>query len=891
MLDLYGSSPAAASVILRDGIYSSPVSATPGQAPNLLLQPPTTEEVGSYFSLINPLKYSQPHQPIPSPFSPPLSGLTITAYSAGHSLGGTIWHIQHGLESIVYASDWNLGRENFFPGAAWLSSGDGGEVLEALHRPTALVCSSRGVERTQALARKDRDARIISLIRETIAQGGKVLVPTDSAARVLELAFILNSTWRENIDGPHADTYRNARIYMASKSSSAMVRYLQSMLEWMDDGVVRNAEAAMTKGEGHGGGVNPLDWSFVKQIEKRSQVERALSRSKPCVMLASDASLEWGFSIQALQALAADSRNLVILPEDVSQTEPERKGIARQLWNFYQTQPGHESAQSGAKVVNTSGLTIDLLEATTEPLTADENSLYQQYLARQRQIHSTLQSSNALTNDDATADLADDTASESSSSSSEDEEGDIEHQGRAFNVSAQLTSSKRKVNVGLTDAELGVNVLLRGKNVHDYDVRNRRGREKMFPFVAVRKRGDDFGEVIKPEEYLRAEERDEVEGVDMRDGEAGVAKQSDAVGQKRKWDEAATAAGQKGRKEKAQNKKAKLETRREPDDIDALIARATGEDGTSGAAAALNGEAEESDSESDESEYEPEDSASEGPQKLVFTTHSLKLDLRIAYVDFSGLYRLTDLQGLIGRINPRKLIITAGNASETNLLAETCKAVENGSAVGEIFTPMTGEAVDASVDTNAWTVKLSRQLVRRLNWKELGTDKPSIAAVSGMLGTEPVEDVAKASEDEGAKKKLKLGKESQQTSKDLASSATSTAMPLLDLLNTAQSTAHQHRAAAQPVHVGDLRLAEIRHAVQSQGHTAEFRGGGTLLVDGTVVVRKSQMTGGIEVEAASSGLSLPQWRTMRRDGRAETEGTFYAVKRAIYERLAVVAGA
>ena len=265
--DMYASGPLTASLVPNEGILSSPVSSEGLGTPNLLLQSPTSEEIASYFASINPLKYSQPHQPLPSPFSPPLSGLTITAYSAGHTLGGTIWHIQHGLESIVYASDWSLGKENLLPGAAWL--GAGGDVLEPLYRPTALVCSSRGVERPEALARKERDSRVISLIRETIAQGGKVLVPTDSAARVLELAFILNTTWRENIDGPHADTYKNARIYMATKNSSTTVRYLQSMLEWMDDGVVRNAEAAMTQG---GQGNGPLDWDFVRQIERKSQV-------------------------------------------------------------------------------------------------------------------------------------------------------------------------------------------------------------------------------------------------------------------------------------------------------------------------------------------------------------------------------------------------------------------------------------------------------------------------------------------------------------------------------------------------------------------------------------------------------------------------------------------
>lgn len=53
----------------------------------------------------------------------------------------------------------------------------------------------------------------------------------------------------------------------------------------------------------------------------------------------------------------------------------------------------------------------------------------------------------------------------------------------------------------------------------------------MFLYVAPRKKGDDFGEYIRPEEYLRAEEREEV---DMQQ------RRSDSqmkLGQKRRWDE------------------------------------------------------------------------------------------------------------------------------------------------------------------------------------------------------------------------------------------------------------------------------------------------------------------------------------------------------------------
>jgi cleavage and polyadenylation specificity factor subunit 2 len=859
LADVYASSPLAASIIPIGAV--APSALPQHSAPNLLLSPPTADDITAYFSAIHPLKYSQPHQPIPSTFSPPLGNLTITAYSAGHTPGGTIWHIQHSLESIVYAADWNQGRENLLSGAAWLSGG--AEITESLRRPTALVCSSKGAEKTDTLSRKKRDEMLISLIRETIAQGGKVLIPTDSSARVLELAFILNHTWRENLSGPHADTYRNAKIYMASKTSSSTVRQIQSMLEWMDDTIIRDAEAAMNKGGGDEKVSNLLEWRHIKQIERKSQFDRALRRSSPCIMLASDASLEWGFSRQALEQLAGDSRNLVILTETVSGGKGAYSSLAQQLSDVWRSN-SQSVSQTGAKVISTDGCSVQLRDATMETLTSEEDMLYQQYTARQRQIHSNLQGE-STTNDTATAEIAEEQADESSDD--EDEDEDPEHQGRALNLSAQMTQSNKRKG-GVSDAELGINVLLRSKNVHDFDVRNKRGREKVFPFISRRPKHDDYGDVIKPEDFLRAEEREQADGADMKDG----IKQEDApVGQKRKWDEVAnTSASTKGKKDRKQEpaKKAKVESR-EPDDIDAIIAKATGVGGEAGATS------EGSDSESD---YEPDDHDREAPRKVMFSTRTLTLQLRIAHLDFAGLHEKRDLQMLIPLIRPRKLILISGDIAETRTLADECRQLlsDGGDQIADVFAPIIGETVDASVDTNAWSVKLSRQLIKKLVWqnvKGLG-----VVAITGRLDAEMIEDTE--DETEGAKKKQKMVKfEAEEDSQEQA--LTRPSVPVLDIVQSAATASHQR--ATQPVHVGDLKLTDMRRLMQASGHTAEFRGEGTLLIDSTVVVRKSP-TGKIEVEAGPGGLSRPTYRTK------EMEGSFYAVRSLIYGGLAVVAG-
>ncbi|GAB7360472.1 hypothetical protein MBLNU230_g8424t1 [Neophaeotheca triangularis] len=879
LADLYSTCPEAASIIPIESINSAAGAKESDRTPDLLLQAPTPDETATYFTLINPLKYQQPHQPIPSSWSPSLGGLTITAYCAGHTLGGTIWHIQHGLESIVYAADWNQGRENLFAGAAWLSSSTGGaEIVEQLRRPTALICSSKGVEKTNPLSRKKRDETLIALIRETVAQGGKVLIPSDSSARVLEMAFILNSSWRENIDGPHSETYRNTQIYMASKSSTSTVRYMQSMLEWTEETVMRDAEAAMTsKGQQGQGQASPLDWKFVKMLEKKSQVEKALRKDKPCIMLASDASMQWGFSRQALEELASSEKNLVIMPDRATKLDENKSGLGEQLWDLWRQRTGYTSNQSGVKIVNTDGMVVNLDQTTTTSLEGDETLLYQQYLARQHQLHSSLQGDNTM-RDNPTEEAADDQASESSESSDEDE--DAEYQGKTLNLSAQLTQSNKR-KLALTDAELGINVLLKSKTVHDYDVRNKRGREKVFPFATHKARNDEYGDLIKPEDYLRAEERDDVDGQDMRDG----VDHETSLGQKRKWDDMASNAK---RTVKDQGNRTKAE--REPDDIDAAIARATGEGGGAGGK-----------SEDEESDYEPDEAVIEGPQKLLREQRQVALRLRVAHVDFSGLHEKRDLQMLVPLIRPRKLILIAGEESETQTLAEECRQLLTASGTGnestapEVLTPTIGEAIEASVDTNAWTLKLSRQLAKKLAWQNVkGMD---IVALQGLLDAELTDTTLSISEgaDDGSKrKKLKL-EEPTPTTNDLRvatstkTHASTALMPLLSLLGPSHTAVTTTPAKqVQPVHVGDLRLADLRRQLHSMGHSAEFRGEGTLLVDGAAVVKKSG-DGKIELEVASVPLRRRQMGAMISNGDGGLP-SFWRVREVVYRGLAEVAG-
>ncbi|KAF2661678.1 cleavage and polyadenylation specificity factor subunit 2 [Lophiostoma macrostomum CBS 122681] len=865
--DLYSSTPLASSIIpadtLTESAYSLP-SSKDGDIANILMQAPTPDEIANYFGLINSLKYSQPHQPLPSPFSPPLNGLTITAYSAGHTLGGTIWHIQHGMESVVYAVDWNQAREHVLSGAAWLGGpGIGGaEVLEQLRRPTALICSTKGSGQvTIAGQRNKRDDALLDLIRETVQNGGSVLVPSDSSARILELAYLLEETWAsETSKAEGTSPLKDVRVYLASRTGGATMRYARSMLEWMEEGIVKEFEIASGAQEAHeqrrsrgqqGGGAKaeedksaraPFDFRHITLLERKSQVNKVLSGDSPCVMLASDTTLEWGFSKDAIKNMASDPRNLVILTERVSERNSQSKGLGCYLWELWNEANGLAAQDaSSASVIEASGNYATLSSVRIAALEGNELSVYQQYLARQRQLHTTMQGDSG-TMLETSADVLDD---RSSSTSTTSEDPDEVNQGKVLNTATTLQHTRTKV--GLTDAELGINILLRRKNIYDYEVRGKKGREKYFPYAAKRRRADDFGDLIRPEEYVRADEEDQIAGEALRDNES---KKENAVGQKRRWDDAVRAVD--GGK-RIPNSAAK---RRKADGT-----------GASGAGAGAG------DADSSDSEGEDEDDKVEGPAKAIIGTETIQLNCRISYVDFAGLHDGRTIQMLVPLIKPRKLILVAGDEDETKELAEECRKVLNsGSESGiDVYTPSIGMVIDASVDTNAWSVKLSRSMVRKLHWQNVRG--LGVVAITGRLEAASLESPP-AGEDGGAKKKAKL---EAANAKDPGEEKMDTT-PILDVVPATAATAA--RSVAQPFHVGDLRLADLRKIMQASGMTAEFRGEGILVINGTVAVKKTA-TGKIEVDGGAYSFADPK--------NTET-GTFFKVKKKIYEGLAVVAG-
>ena len=110
------------------------------------------------------------------------SCITVTAYAAGHTLGGALWKVAKDAEDVIYAVDYNHRKEKHLNGTS----------LESFSRHLFLITdafNARG-----APPAKTRDADLMDVILRCVRRDGNVLVPIDPAGRAhLNLCSCLRS--------------------------------------------------------------------------------------------------------------------------------------------------------------------------------------------------------------------------------------------------------------------------------------------------------------------------------------------------------------------------------------------------------------------------------------------------------------------------------------------------------------------------------------------------------------------------------------------------------------------------------------------------------------------------------------------------------------------------
>lgn len=213
----------------------------------------------------------------------------ITPYVAGYSLGGCVWVIECGADRIVYAPEFNHGKEKCLPAGA----------LGILERPSVLIVGGRG-----ALVKGGRGGggggrgmgEMMEVCGEVLKDGGNVLVPVDTAGRVLEVALVVEDWWRE-----FGGDVGGGCCCVLGNMVGPTFEFVRTMIEWMSDEVVNRFEGSRE---------NAFDFKCLKRCASMAEF-RALKG--PVLCLAPSASLEYGFARDLFLDFAGNPSHAIVL--------------------------------------------------------------------------------------------------------------------------------------------------------------------------------------------------------------------------------------------------------------------------------------------------------------------------------------------------------------------------------------------------------------------------------------------------------------------------------------------------------------------------------------------------------------------------------------------------
>jgi len=645
------------------------------------------------------------------------AGIEITPYAAGHMLGGTIWKIKKEAEEIIYAVDYNHKKERHLNPT----------LLETLTRPSLLITDALCVFNTETKSRRDRDQEFFDSIVNTLKRDGNVLLPTDTAGRSLELLVSLEQYWSYF-------KYQQWGLAFLTHVAFNTVEFAKGLLEWMSDAIQKKFDNNRE---------NTFNFSYVKVCHTLEDLDLL---PKPLVVLCSFPSLEFGYSRDLFVRWCINPNNLIIFTD---------RGMPNTLARRLMQQPTPKR------------LVIGYWQRI--PLEGDELLQYEirkrkekeEKMALQREKEEKVRRAKELTK-------------------MHDEEGeDVESATSLYNLwqSYDLYPEFMKYQFGGRNEEYYSHkqIALPTNNQRQHSTLP----QAMFPYIEHRALYDDYGEIIRIEDYAMGTTGDEI-GMPMKRKKPGLEQTMEI--------EETTKAPPPEAPTKCVFRNIEVE-------VNCAI------------------------------KYIDFEGRSDGRSIKKIITHVNPRKLILIHGTNEAIEHLREYC----ERNILKLTPTAtqqnGEGTPANQTATMNNEITSSMSQPQtrpqkqqqlIFTPNLNETVDVTSETNIWKLRLKENLLESLNFVKIGDY--SIAYVDGVVTLPSV-----------------AAQQNTESRTDSVTEHTDTS-PILDMLPPDQKSSHP------AIFVGDIKLSDFKTLLQQQGFKVELKFG-ILFVNGVVAVKKEDKEG------------------------------------------------
>lgn len=211
----------------------------------------------------------------------------LTMHNAGHILGSSIahFHIGEGLYNVAFTGDQKFERTRLFDPA----------VCNFPRLETLVTEATYGGTNSLQPSRKEAEVNLIRVVKDTIAKGGKVIIPAFSVGRSQEVMVVLEEAIRKKVID-EVPVCLDGMIYEATAIHTTYPEYLNNDLR----------DLIFHKG------INPFLAQCFVQVESSKQ-RTEIIEGPPCVILATSGMLNGGPVLEYLKRLGPDEKNTLVI--------------------------------------------------------------------------------------------------------------------------------------------------------------------------------------------------------------------------------------------------------------------------------------------------------------------------------------------------------------------------------------------------------------------------------------------------------------------------------------------------------------------------------------------------------------------------------------------------
>lgn len=213
--------------------------------------------------------------------------IKLVLANAGHILGSALchFHIGNGDHNFVYSGDIKFGKSILFEAATW----------NFPRVETLLIESTYGLKEDIQPSRQEVESAFINTVNNTLADGGKVLIPIPAVGRAQEIMMVI-------------DHYmKSGQMIEASVFTEGMISEASAIHESYPEYLARELRQKILETDD-----NPFDSEYFTNIEHADDREEPMREDSPCIILATSGMLEGGPVLEYFKNIAPDKKSKIL---------------------------------------------------------------------------------------------------------------------------------------------------------------------------------------------------------------------------------------------------------------------------------------------------------------------------------------------------------------------------------------------------------------------------------------------------------------------------------------------------------------------------------------------------------------------------------------------------